>query len=142
MNSGLHVEMFDLFAFTFVVLNLCYMLTSGETWDSLGKSPWQWHSRENSTDSKLFSCKECEIGQDYDQFSCQQCKVGLAEEAAFTCKQCNIGTEFGKLNCRKCKNKNNVQGNNFVFAKQFLADHSPIFKLPEVVNWLIPKMDE
>ena len=116
MNSGLHVEMFDLFAFAFVVLNLCYMLTNGETWDSLGKSPW--HSSENSTDSKLFSCKECEIGQDYDQFSCQQCKVGLSEEAAFTCKQCNIGTEFGKLNCRKCKNKNNVQGNNFVFAKQ------------------------
>ena len=117
MNSGLHVEMFDLFAFAFVVLNLCYMLTNGETWDSLGKSPWQWHSRENSTDSKLFSCKECEIGQDYDQFSCQQCKVGLSEEAAFTCKQCNIGAEFGKLNCRKCKNKNNVQGNNFVFAQ-------------------------
>ena len=133
MNSGLHVEMFDLFAFTFVVLNLCYMLSNGETWDSLGKS--SWHSRENSTDSKLYSCKECEIGKDYDQFSCEQCKVGLAEEAAYTCKQCNIGAEFGKLNCRKCKNKKNVQGNNLVFAQPSVM--GSICKIHELIflNW-------
>ena len=133
MNSSLHVEMFDLFAFTFVVLNLCYMLTNGETWDSLGKSPR--HIMENSTDPKLFSCKECEIGKDYDQFSCEQCKVGLAEEAAYTCKQCIIGAEFGKLNCRKCKNKNNVQGNNLVFAQPSVMGF--MCKIHELIflNW-------